>query len=111
MARTGIAAAINARMTSQVTYDIDPRGWSMFTRLAALAHRGMNGGNGGVVVDRQGTFTGYAVSPQQMTGAANLGNGTVVVPAYSTLGQEKSTSTSTDPALRIFAERLARRSS
>jgi hypothetical protein len=111
VARTGISAAINARLTPQVSYDIDPRGWRMFTAVAAVVHRGMNGGNGGVTVNPQATFTGYAVSPQRMTGAASLGNATVVVPAHSTLGQEKSTSTITDPALRIFAERLARRSS
>ena len=112
MARTGIAAAINARMTSQVTYDIDPRGWRMFTALAAVAHRGMNGANGGIVTDLQPTFTGYAATPQQWTGAAQLGKGVApVVPTSSTIGEERSTSAITDPALRIFAERLTRRSS
>lgn len=108
MARTGIAAAINARLVPAVEYGPDPRGWGFFNRLSAVIQRGNAGREGTRVLDLQYRFTGLLDSPQQMTGMAPLGLAAPVVPSTSELGDERAAGPLNDMALRIFAERLRR---
>lgn len=108
MARTDVATAVNARLVPIVEYGPDPRGLGMFRRLSAVLQRGHRGQDGTRVVERWGTWHGYAQAPQQFTGMAPLGNARPVTNRVSDLGDERSTQLS-DAALAIFAERLKRR--
>lgn len=113
MGRTDVSRASNARTTAIVEYGIDPRGWSLFAALSGRHQRGLNGRDGTVVhgenAQRSPTFTGYAVSPQRMTGLAPLGVARTVVEANSTLTDERASGALDNAGLRIFAERLKRR--
>lgn len=108
MARTDVAAAINARVVPIVEYDPDPRGWGMFARLARVFQRGHTGHDGTRVLDLQQRFTGLLDSPQMMTGMAPLGSGLPVVKEGSVLADERAAGVLTDTSMRIFAERLRR---
>lgn len=100
-------AAPNAALRPVVTYGTDPHGAHTFAALNSAAGRGLTGQR--AVVRRGSTFSGWIAGPQQLTaGLANLGRGRPAAPATSTLDQEKSLQL-TDPAQRIFYERMARR--
>jgi hypothetical protein len=92
-----------------ISYGPDPRGWRMFAGLTAANHHFLTDQR--PVLDAGvGHFDGWVAPLQTMRGMANIGQGRPVLPAGSSLDQEK-TSTLTDPATAIFARRLARRQS
>jgi len=111
--RTDVARAVNATTTQIVEYGIDPRGWSLFAALSGRHQRGLNGADGTIVhgVDgqRAPSFTGYAISPQKMTGLAPLGLARPITAASSELTDERAGGALDNAGLRIFAQRLARR--
>ncbi|MBN9375101.1 MAG: hypothetical protein J0I40_06870 [Cellulomonas sp.] len=107
MGRTDVAAAANATVDRIVSYHTDPRGVGAFRRLLASIASAVNSQSGQHVYTNGGpTFSGYAASPQQYTGAANLGAGRVVAPRSSTLDAEKEASPSNAIAMALFAERM-----
>ena len=108
MVRTDVGAAINARTTTIVEYETDPRGWRMFHALAGVAQRATSGLQGIAALPAGPAFHGYAQAPQKFAGIAPLGLARPVVPTTSTLQQERSAGALDDAALRIFAERLRR---
>lgn len=105
-ARTDVAAAPNARVTTSVVYDPDPRGAATFGALVRSVVAGL----------RSDTFTGpnnwhgNAVSPQRYAGAAGLAaavhSGTVIAPRSSTIDQEREANPSIAAAMRLFAQDL-----
>jgi hypothetical protein len=109
MQRTDLAAAVNARLVPVVEYAPDTRGWSMFARLAGIHQRSIAGREQPAVIERWGTYDGPVQSPQRMTGLDGIAAGRQrpLVERSSQLDKERSTSI-TDPALRLFAERQAR---
>lgn len=108
MPRTDVAAAINARVVPVVQYDPDPRGWSLFTRLARVFQRGHTGHDGTRVLDPQRRFNGLLDSPQMMTGMAPLGMARTVTKETSVLADERAAGVLEDTGMRIFAQRLSR---
>lgn len=108
MARTDVAAAINARVVPVVQYDPDPRGWRLFTRLARAFSGGHTGRDGTRVLDLQARFTGLVDSPQMMSGMAPLGLARPITKDTSVLADERAAGVLNDTGLRIFAERLTR---
>lgn len=100
-------AAVNSRVTSTVEYAPDPRGHQMFHNLSAALNGFLT--RQPAVVTRSG-FSGYARSPQNFRGAAAMRygyRGKPTVEATASMEDESST-TYSDPALRIFADRLTR---
>ena len=107
MGRTDVAAAANATVDRIVSYHTDPRGVGAFRGLLGSIAAAVNGQSGQHIYTNGGpTFSGYAVSPQQYTGAANLGTGHVVAPRSSTLDREKEASPINSTAMALFAERM-----
>lgn len=107
MARTDVAAAVNARLVPIVEYGPDPRGLGMFRRLSGVLQRGHRGQDGTRIVERWDEWHGYAAAPQQFTGMAPLGDARPVTARVSDLGDERSSQLN-DAALNIFANRLRR---
>jgi len=109
--RTGIATSPNATMVQVTQYEPDPRGWRMFTSLSNVLQRGLSGHIGVRVLPRWADFQGaLPTTLQPFEGMAYAGHTAPVVAASSTIEAEKSSSSLTDASLRIFAQRLARRS-
>ncbi len=104
-----MTAAINARTATTLDFDPDPRGRSMFVRLSRIGGLTIAGRDARRTVDPTTRFTGTMRGRLPMTGVARLGSGRPVVDANAELPDERTGSVINDPALRIFAERLARR--
>lgn len=85
----------------------DPHGAAMFAGIVNgnLGH--LNGPRPVMDTRGEGTWHGWTAPPQKMTGAGNLGAGRPVVPAGSTLDQERGLSH--DPIQAIFEQRMAAR--
>ena len=111
MPRTDVAAAANSRVGRIVEYGTDPRGAGLFAALTGRTRRDLDGARPVVDPHRDGgrTFHGYTNTPQRFVGIAPLGLARPVSPTSSTMPNERSASALNDGALRIFAERLARR--
>ena len=107
VARTDVSAAANTSVGRIVDYSPDPRGWSMFAALAGAHNRVLN--RAPAVVESYPEHHGPMAPRQRMVGLAplGLGAGRPVTPAGSQLSDERSDVLS-NPALRIFAERLRR---
>lgn len=101
-------SAINAYPTRVVEYGVDPRGARLVAGLTGVLGRVLRGSEGTVVTRRSPEWNGYAAPPQQYTGMAPLGVGTVVTGRVSDLSDERAGGIMDNTALRIFAARLAR---
>lgn len=104
--------APNARLVTRVEYDIDPRGWTMVTRLNELYQRGISGRTGTRVGPRHARFNGVAPSPQAFTGlaGAGLGRARPVTPRPTMLDNAPSAKAGgDDSALAVFAAQARRR--
>jgi hypothetical protein len=110
VARLTDQPAINARPHPVTDYAPDPRGWSTFARLSSVLHRGIAGTHAPPVIGRVARWSGWATTPQRMTGLDGLSAGRQrpIVGRNSDLSDEK-TAAADDQALRIFAERMTRR--
>ncbi|WP_154793301.1 hypothetical protein [Occultella kanbiaonis] len=110
MARTDVAAAVNARVSAIVSYGLDRRGAGLFAALTGRTNGELNGSRPVVDTARDGgrTFHGTTATPQRFTGIAPLGIARPVAPTNGTMADELSASPLNDGALRIFAQRLAR---
>lgn len=109
-ARTDLAAAVNARIGQIVEYGPDRRpGVGIFAALNGRVGRELNGTRAVVDPISGSSFHGYTNTPQRFVGIAPLGVARPVTPTTSTLGDEREANPLNDGALRIFAQRLARR--
>jgi len=112
----GPQGPINAVPTVVVDYAPDPRGWSLFTGLTAVLHRGMTGHTGTVYTGDRGdpsrTFNGDSGGNlQHFTGAAALslyGAAKTNTGAGDDLSSSGAADYLNDPALRIMAARARR---
>lgn len=108
---------INADPVAVVLYGPDPRGWAMFARLSGMLQRGMNGTSGTVIVGEKSepgrAFYGYmpAAPRASAVGLAPLGSARIIPPGDPDFVHARSDGILDDSAMRIFAQRLARRSS
>jgi hypothetical protein len=98
------AGAPNAVAVPLTAYTTDPVGWSMFDHLSRSLNGWLTGSRAVVTPDN---WSGWANGGQTMTGMANLGRGVPRTQKNSTLDQEVSMQL-TDPAQRIFYQRLSR---
>lgn len=98
-------AAVNAVVAPVVTYAPDPRGAGMVAALQGRIAGSLNGAR--AVIERWPTWGGYSPTVQQFRGfsVAGAGRARAMTPTNSDIGQEKTALT--DPALRIFADRMA----
>jgi hypothetical protein len=108
VARTDVAAAINAEQTLDVTYAPDPRGWRQFAALAGAHNRTLTGAR--AVIDTSSTNSGGWHRPlQRLRGLAPLilGAARPVTPETSVIGDERS-DVGANAAERILAARWKR---
>ena len=106
--------AINARPRTVVDYDTDPRNPAMqvfrdvLLRLHGFLVPAVLGGD----ADPETMFFGYGPELQDFKGAAAPGHNPVVYadPTGAEIGSAAVAGPSGDPARRIFADRLRRRS-
>lgn len=104
------AEASNARQVTVVEYDRDPRGASLFRRLAGVHARGVTGHDTRPVYDPVSTWHGQIAGRQRFMGQAQLGLG--ARPPVHEVAPELSDTRSAglaDPAQQLFAARAARR--
>ncbi|MCL1872162.1 MAG: hypothetical protein FWF90_17370 [Promicromonosporaceae bacterium] len=105
MARTDVAAAVNASVVPVVEYGPDPHGRARFGSLMDAVSRSVNPGAQRVFVVAP-TWNGDTVNPQRYTGQASLGRARVVSARSSTIGQEREATPTNAAAMAIFAERI-----
>lgn len=101
MATDDHTRAPNARIESRVVYDVDPRGWGMFTALNGALNRGLTQQR--AVVTRP-MFGGWAQAPQKFRGAASLGVARPVTPKAGEMSDQITTSLA-DPITAAFLAR------
>lgn len=109
MARS-VTGPANARVETDLVFETDRRGWGIFARLSGIHQRGISGRNGAAVIERHGYWSGPTVGPQRFTGMASTATARPISERAAEIGDARSAGLD-DPARRIFAERMRRRSS
>lgn len=100
----------NARLVTDVVFETDRRGWGLFARLSGIHQRGISGQDSAAVIERHGYWSGPTVGPQRFVGLASTSTARPVSQRATEIGDARSAGLD-DPARRIFAERMRRRSS
>jgi hypothetical protein len=99
------ATPSNESVVAVPVFTPDPHGAAMFAGITNgnIGHLGTRP----VIDTDRAPWRGWTAPPQRMTGAANIGRGRPVVPAGSTLDQERGLSA--DPIQAIFEQRMTAR--